>query len=777
MKKIIIFLLFLYWFLYGVTIEVKQDGTGDYTQIQTAIENAVNGDTILVYHGIYYENINFNAKDIVVSSLYLVDENNEHINTTIIDGNHSGSCVRIVDSNNEYLMLCGFTLQNGSGSPCYEDYDLSGGGILIYNSSPIIKKCTIKNNSAFYGGGIKIAYRYNSPIGCPILKGNRILKNHAYYAGGGISIAYLGDVEFDPNNLNSVYLNTAGTGNDIIRGGIDPQTQPINVIVDTFTVMNPDNFYFSDHANSSFSCQHSAIEQVNSDLYVATDGDDNNSGLSPFEPLKTIARAYINIYADEDNPHTIHVASGTYSPSATGEKYGLNMKDYVSLQGVGENETFLDADYQSFLILGQDHEKKYTISDLTIMNHYETMRHFSSAIEIFQPRDVTIRNVTIRNCIDVGSVTCITTPRQGNTENTLEGNKLLLDNVTMRDNVGSCTAILSYIDDIVFNNFIVKNNTPNYNAEFIGGSAVAVGGLFDPERYVCKIYNSQFSNNIDGTIEWPNSPIAFEAMYNHTYMINCTIANNEGVEATNGGAISLSNFATLDLYNSIAYGNFPNQIFLENGNIYGGPSHLNIHNSLIENGEEGILEQPNNEVAWYGENLTCDPLFDSTGDYPFALSSTSPCIDAGTLDLPEGIELPETDLAGNPRVVGASVDMGAYEYQGGGSGDSQDDDLQVPDITNTLLSVYPNPFRISATKSEVTIKLELSKAGNIRLDIYNLKGQKIKTIMDAYASKGVYNSKWDCKDETGKKISSGMYLIKLTENGKITRVNRFTVVK
>ena len=205
---------------------------------------------------------------------------------------------------------------------------------------------------------------------------------------------------------------------------------------------------------------------------------------------------------------------------------------------------------------------------------------------------------------------------------------------------------------------------------------------------------------------------------------------------------------------------------------------LRIHNSLVEGGQWGILVDGNNYIEWDdATNIDEDPQFVGEGEYPFALSSTSPCIDAGTLDLPEGIELPETDLAGNRRVVGSSVDMGAYEFQGGGSGDNQDDELQVPDINTTLISVYPNPFRISGTKSEVTIKLELSKAGKIKLDIYNLKGQKVANIINAYASKGVYNSKWNCKDENGKKISSGMYLIKLTENGKLTRVSRFTVMK
>ena len=56
-------------------------------------------------------------------------------------------------------------------------------------------------------------------------------------------------------------------------------------------------------------------------------------------------------------------------------------------------------------------------------------------------------------------------------------------------------------------------------------------------------------------------------------------------------------------------------------------------------------------------NIDRDPRFVASNDYRLALDS--PCVDAGdsaTISAP-------TDLAGNPRIVGASVDMGAYEYQ------------------------------------------------------------------------------------------------------------------
>ena len=60
-------------------------------------------------------------------------------------------------------------------------------------------------------------------------------------------------------------------------------------------------------------------------------------------------------------------------------------------------------------------------------------------------------------------------------------------------------------------------------------------------------------------------------------------------------------------------------------------------------------------------NLSVDPQFVMWMRSNFQLQSTSPVINAGTNSAPD---LPSTDLAGNPRIVGGVVDMGAYEYQG-----------------------------------------------------------------------------------------------------------------
>ncbi len=55
--------------------------------------------------------------------------------------------------------------------------------------------------------------------------------------------------------------------------------------------------------------------------------------------------------------------------------------------------------------------------------------------------------------------------------------------------------------------------------------------------------------------------------------------------------------------------------------------------------------------------ITNDPMFVSTNAMDYRLQYGSPCINSGT-----NVPNTATDLDGNPRIIGGTVDMGAYEY-------------------------------------------------------------------------------------------------------------------
>ena len=88
--------------------------------------------------------------------------------------------------------------------------------------------------------------------------------------------------------------------------------------------------------------------------------------------------------------------------------------------------------------------------------------------------------------------------------------------------------------------------------------------------------------------------------------------------------------------------------------------------------------------------------------------------------------------------------MGAYENQNVvGSGD-----ILIPNIA-TLYQNYPNPFNPTTTISFVT------------LEIYNLKGQKVKTLVDELLESGNHTVIWNGTNDNEKSVSSGIYFYKL----------------
>jgi parallel beta-helix repeat protein len=92
----------------GANITVAQDGGGDYTIIQDAIDNANAGDTIYVWAGLYYENIQIDK------TLSLIGNGSA---TTIINGSHTGDVVNV---SADWVNITGFTIQdsgNQVGAP------------------------------------------------------------------------------------------------------------------------------------------------------------------------------------------------------------------------------------------------------------------------------------------------------------------------------------------------------------------------------------------------------------------------------------------------------------------------------------------------------------------------------------------------------------------------------------------------------------------------------------------------------------------------------------
>ncbi|MBI9032302.1 T9SS type A sorting domain-containing protein [bacterium] len=87
-------------------------------------------------------------------------------------------------------------------------------------------------------------------------------------------------------------------------------------------------------------------------------------------------------------------------------------------------------------------------------------------------------------------------------------------------------------------------------------------------------------------------------------------------------------------------------------------------------------------------------------------------------------------------------------------------DSEVLPLINMLGNNYPNPFN-----PETTINYSVKTSGPVQLNIYNIKGQRVKKLVNDNKEAGRYSVVWDGKDGNNNAVASGLYLYKLESLG------------
>ncbi|MCK4654740.1 MAG: T9SS type A sorting domain-containing protein [Candidatus Cloacimonetes bacterium] len=107
------------------------------------------------------------------------------------------------------------------------------------------------------------------------------------------------------------------------------------------------------------------------------------------------------------------------------------------------------------------------------------------------------------------------------------------------------------------------------------------------------------------------------------------------------------------------------------------------------------------------------------------------------------------------------------------------DDHQLT-IVDLQLSNYPNPFNPTTTISfNVTQSAVSGSDGSsfVTLDVYNIKGQKVKQLINNLLTVGQHSVIWDGSDENNQPVSSGIYFYKLNIDGKTKAVKKMMLMK
>jgi len=146
-----------------------------------------------------------------------------------------------------------------------------------------------------------------------------------------------------------------------------------------------------------------------------------------------------------------------------------------------------------------------------------------------------------------------------------------------------------------------------------------------------------------------------------------------------------------------------------------------------------------------GGNISQDPLFCDIWKDDFSLCANSPCLVPAAPDGQIG------------RFGSGCESCGATGVDGPGGANT------APAVLSVANS--PNPFGPTTTLHydlpDHTTALELS--------IYNLKGQKVRTLANGPSAAGRYRSVWDGRDDRGAPVASGVYFYVLTADGERVR--------
>jgi hypothetical protein len=281
---------------------------------------------------------------------------------------------------------------------------------------------------------------------------------------------------------------------------------------------------------------------------------------------------------------------------------------------------------------------------------------------------------------------------------------------------------------VIANNIITENTTIGFPYWAKLGGGIFVNDNSSP-RIINNLITYNNSHDWGGGIACNNN--------SHPMVINNTISRNEA--GNEGGGVVCWNNSNPTIENTIVWNN-------------AAPIDPSIHifSSLP------IVTYSDVQGGWSGTgNIDVDPLFADTLN--FYLSSGSPCIDAGNPD--SSFNDPEDPMnpgfALFPAMGTLRNDMGAY----GGPGATRQFPVGVKESEPesrlptqfVLYQNYPNPF------NPVThIRFWLPKASKVKLEIYNILGQRVKTILDERKPGGNYVVDFD-----GGKLSSGVYFYQI----------------
>ena len=621
------------------------------TNIQDAVDAAVAGDQVLVTNGVYQTGASANngSNRVNVAKALRLQSVNGPAVTVIkgytVPGTFTGpSSVRCVMLTSG-ATLSGFTLTNGSASG-------NGGGVYCASTAAVVSNCIVTHNYAGSNGG---GTYYGTHINC-ILSGNT-----CFYVGGG--------------NIGGVFTNCILTGNSTAsEGGGTYYAQTLVNCTVTDNHANSDGggvysgvlkncivyYNTSGFGNNIYNVSSSSVSNCCtpdffnssciSNAPALVDRANANYRLQPWSPCVNAGNnAFVTTATDLDGNARIvggAVDIGAYEFQSPVHYVSLNSTNatppYISWATAATNiQDAIDASTNGDLVLvtngvyarGGRPVGSSTQTNRVLVTKLLTIQSINgpaaTVIQGYQVPGVTngpgaVRCLWLTNGAVLSGFTLTNGATLGaaSTDPKVEQNGggaycYNMGAVLTNCIVSGCSAYV-WGGGVIYGTF--------NKGELYGNSANSGGGTYLVNLNNCLVFSNTASASGGGVVRGK--------------LNNCTLVANT---AGTGGGVDGSSDGVLN--NCVIYNNSASV----------NPNYTGIYTFHFALNDCCTVPLATNGVG----NFTNAPLFVNLTGGDYHLSPASPCINAGN----NSYVTNTTDLDGNPRIVGGTVDIGAYEYQ------------------------------------------------------------------------------------------------------------------
>jgi hypothetical protein len=310
---------------------------------------------------------------------------------------------------------------------------------------------------------------------------------------------------------------------------------------------------------------------------------------------------------------------------------------------------------------------------------------------------------------------------------------------------------------------------PDDTAHVISHMSGSIQGIYDPD----------YPENCTHTFMlycYSHDPFAFDPAHGYAYLDSFTLVQSSGtpdsidIDFDTGTIYYKSKFLLMSEELKYADGNYLEFTEELTGTITYDPTAIDLCAFNVEPDGDRL------EVTWITATEIDNAgfnLYRGTAKGMWSTRLTEELIPARGNEV-QGATYTFTDYAAAPGVVHyywlEDVDLygksSMHGPVGAAAASAEEGEVTIPDVVS-LDQNYPNPFG-----GTTRIAYGLPVAGHVTLSIYNVMGQRVRTLVDTYQQAGYREVHWDGRDEEGSPVSEGIYFygLKVADRSKIRKM-------